>query len=269
MAKFTIFGGNGYIGQHLTSFLEQNAHDCFIPKRDQIPTSQCGHIVYAIGVTADFREKPFETVEAHVCKLLEVLKKCSYSSFLYLSSTRVYEGISEHLTVDETTNLNVNPSNFSCLYNLSKLMGESICLNINNPLVRVVRLSNVYGQDMSSETFLGSLMESSKKYGRVSVYQSKDSGKDYIHVDDVVRIIPKISINGQHRLYNLASGILITHEDIAALFFSRGKILDFEKNAPKLIFPRISVNRLNGEFNEKIINFNDGFYMTFNKNSRN
>jgi len=31
-----------------------------------------GHVIYCIGLTADFRQKPFETIEAHVSKLAEV-----------------------------------------------------------------------------------------------------------------------------------------------------------------------------------------------------
>ncbi len=49
-----------------------------------------GHAFYCIGLTADFRSRPFETIEAHCGLLKEVLSGSRFSSFVYLSSTRVY-----------------------------------------------------------------------------------------------------------------------------------------------------------------------------------
>ena len=49
-------------------------------------------MIYAIGVTADFRTRPFETMEAHVSVLCEILRDARLDSLTYLSSTRLYGG---------------------------------------------------------------------------------------------------------------------------------------------------------------------------------
>lgn len=260
MPQFTILGGSGYIGRNLVAYLLKQGHRCQIPLRGEIPDYPCSHLIYAIGITADFRTKPFETVDAHVCHLMKVLNTCNFDSFLYLSSTRVYERIAPDQVADETSKLIVDVNALFDLYNLSKLMGESVCFSVKNPLVRVVRLSNVYGADMNPETFLGALMASARNERRVKVYQSPDSGKDYVHINDVVRILPEICIRGQHRLYNLASGIVTRHTDVAQAFFSSKRVLlEFEKDGPTSLYPRILVNRLINEFNGKMTDFHEGF----------
>ena len=150
--KFTILGASGFIGSNLVKFLEQKGVECFCPERDYQYTKKedLGHVVYCIGMTSDFRFKPVETIEAHVCKLNQVLNNSLFSSFLYLSSTRVYNGC---VSGDESSNLSVNPNDFSDLYNISKIMGESVCLSKENEKIRVARLSNVIGDDFNSSNF--------------------------------------------------------------------------------------------------------------------
>jgi len=61
------------------------------PTRDEsLDGRDLGHIIYCIGITADFRRRPHDTITAHVTKLQEVLTRTSFESLVYLSSTRVY-----------------------------------------------------------------------------------------------------------------------------------------------------------------------------------
>ncbi|HXP50012.1 MAG TPA: hypothetical protein VN922_08665, partial [Bacteroidia bacterium] len=92
--KYTILGSNGFIGSSLHKYLSERSEDCFCPPRNYIfdEKENLGHVIYCIGLTADFRDNPIETVNAHVSKLIKVLENTKYESFLYLSSTRVYAG---------------------------------------------------------------------------------------------------------------------------------------------------------------------------------
>jgi nucleoside-diphosphate-sugar epimerase len=123
---FTILGARGFIGSHLVSFLEHKGVECFAPAGEEhLYGRDLGHIIYCIGLTADFRTRTFDTVEAHVCALLDILKNCRYDSFLYLSSTRVYKNAQ---STNEETMLAVDPCNPDDIYDISKIMGESLCL---------------------------------------------------------------------------------------------------------------------------------------------
>src|ERR1044072_4835036 len=139
----TVLGASGFIGSHLIKRLDELGLPFNAPGRDQtIFSGSAGHVIYCIGLTADFRSRPFDTVRAHVCKLLEVLQNVNFDSLTYLSSTRLYG--TDKSEAREEDSFRVNSLNPDDLYNISKAMGESIALNCGKN-TRVVRLSKVYG----------------------------------------------------------------------------------------------------------------------------
>src|SRR5712691_7197034 len=143
MRVITVLGASGFIGSHLVARLQELNLQCFAPERDQeLGGKSLGHIVYCIGLTADFRQKPFETVDAHVSTLLKIVRQCEFDSLLYLSSARLYRG--QETIAGEDDPVRVNPLQNDDIYNISKLMGESLSLDCGRP-ARVARLSAVYG----------------------------------------------------------------------------------------------------------------------------
>ncbi len=248
---FTVLGSSGFIGGELLRHLQVRGHECRAPARhelDQLLAAgpDLGHVIYCIGLTADFRERPIETVEAHVGLLAKFLAKSRFQSFLYLSSTRVYQRAKSGR---EEEGLLLHPQEPSDLYNLSKLTGEGLCLSMPWPTIRVVRLSNVYGRDLMSENFLTSVIRSAVKDGRVALRSSRASAKDYVGVEDVVCLLEKIALTGLHRLYNLASGQSVTNGEILdRLTALTGCSLAYEDAAPTITFPEVSVARISEEF---------------------
>ena len=120
--KAAVFGAHGFIGRHLCGHLRSEGWEVLALGRgdDAWRGQPLGHIFYCVGLTADFRSHPFETIDAHVSFATEVLRQADFESFLYCSSTRVYAGCERAI---ETARLEVDPSDPSDLYNLSKLMG--------------------------------------------------------------------------------------------------------------------------------------------------
>lgn len=250
MSHFTVLGASGTIGSRLVSTLRMAGHAVDAPARadEGIFTRPLGHALYCIGVTADFRTRPLDTVEAHICLLRRLLADAQFESLTYLSSTRVYggEGAAE---LNEDAPLSVNPNDPSDLYNLSKLMGESLCLHAGRKNARAVRLSNVVGgEEAGSANFIPSLVEEAKA-GRITLRSDPDSAKDYIHIDDVVALLPRIALQGQRRLYNLASGVQISHRAwVEALARHFGAAVEYTPGAPRFSFPPISNARIRNEF---------------------
>jgi nucleoside-diphosphate-sugar epimerase len=242
---FTILGASGFIGSHLRDKLRNE--NCYCPiKGDDILPVNLGHVIYCIGLTADFRTKPFETVDAHVCYLLKILKECNFNSFTYLSSTRVY-GYRDAIAREDDM-VTVEPLKFDDIYNISKIMGESICFAYNRDNVRVVRLSNVYGYDSKSENFIFTLIRDAIN-GKIILNSTLDSCKDHISIDDVVEILPQIAINGNHKLYNIASGRNTTVGEIAhKLIELTGCNVEVNKEARKICLPNISIDKIKQEF---------------------
>ncbi len=247
MGLITIFGASGFVGSHLVAELERRQiQHRSIRRDDKVPKQPLGEVIYCIGVTADFRSKPFETVEAHVCRLGEVLQSCEFTSFTYLSSTRVYANNSA--TACEEDPLVVMPAKAGDLYNISKAMGESLTLN-GGKTTRVVRLSNVYGHDFSSENFLPTLIKDAVSTRKLVLQTAPESAKDFVSINDAVAALIDISTRGRERIYNLAAGENVTNLELAeSLCRTVGCTIEFAPNAPRVSFPPINIHRLRTEF---------------------
>jgi nucleoside-diphosphate-sugar epimerase len=245
--NFTLPGGNGFIGRCLQQQLQAAGHEVFLPERDfQIdPQRNYGHVIFCVGLTADFRVKPRETVDAHVCLLNRYLYGMQFESFLYLSSTRVYRFADN---TSESADVPVNSNDPDQIYNLSKLMGESACLTFDHPAVRVARLSNVFGEG-AEDSFLGQLIQQSRQHNRLMFETAADSEKDYISIEAVCNLLEQISLKGKHRLYNLADGSNINNQQIGEwIGDALGIEVEFKSEAPSIRFPKIDNHRIQQEF---------------------
>ena len=251
MTGFTVFGANGFIGRRLVAELRRRGLPVATPMRAAAiePQADLGHVLYCAGLTADFRSRPYDTMEAHVALPTRILQTTRFSSFLYLSSTRLYATAT---TGRESATVTVDPASPSDLYNLSKLAGESLCLNHPEPAVRVVRLSNVYGPDMfapgmDASNFLASVVADAVRTGHVSLGGAPDSAKDYVHVEDVVQALLHIAAGGTARIYNVASGRNVTNRQLLdRLSALTGCTWSAGDDAPTSRFPRICTEALSG-----------------------
>lgn len=225
--------------------LRSRGHEVACPDRSlSLRGERLGHVIYAIGLTADFRQRLFETIDAHVNVLSDVLRYSNFDSLLYLSSTRIYGRLPPETPVTETSPLLVEPSADS-IYDLSKLLGESVCLSRDNPAVRVARLSNVYGPDQNPDTFLASVIREVREKGTVTIHDDPSSSKDYVSISDVVPILEEICISGRFRTYNVASGQSVRCLDLAEWI---GHPVIFSHRHKPRIFPHIDISRLVEEF---------------------
>jgi nucleoside-diphosphate-sugar epimerase len=244
---YSVFGATGFIGSTITARLMADGHQVRPISRGNWPErgSDLGNVIFTIGMTADFRKRLVETVESQVIRLHEALTWYRYRSFLNLSSARVYGGAA---ATAEDTPLIVRPTDPDHVYNIAKLAGESLCLAIDNPAVRVVRLSNVYGTADRSNLFLTAVLRDAVKTGKVEIGQSPASSKDYISVDDAARHIISISQRGQRRLYNVAHGSNLSHQQVADVLTSLGVKVTFQPGGTVVTVPPIDTHRLDAEF---------------------
>lgn len=249
MTAFTVLGASGYIGRHLVAHLRAQGHTVWAPERGdaQVFGRPLGHVFYCVGLTADFRTRPFDTVDAHVVLLSEVLRRAQFDSLLYLSSTRVYMGAA---STEEDAPLTVLPGDPSYLYNLTKLTGESLCHASGRAGVRVARLSNVVGPGMDecSGNLVADLVRQARQ-GVMVLRSHPSSVKDYIHVEDVVQWLLFIALGGKFATYNVASGVQTTHAQwLAWLQVRTGCTVQVTESAPLQHFPPIDVQRLQMEW---------------------
>lgn len=245
---YTILGASGFIGAHVTRALRDRGEDVFSPARNEESwwRRDLGNVIDCVGLTADFRRRPLETVEAHVSFVHRLLREASFSSLLYLSSARIYRGAERGI---EEARISVDPASPNDLYDISKIMGEALCLSSGKSDVRVVRLSNVVGPGDRSESFVASLVRDAVHRGAIRLETSLESEKDYVLVEDVARVLPRIAESGRERVYNVAGGRNVSHreivERIAMLTSCR---VEIAPRAPTVRLPEISIARVSNEF---------------------
>jgi nucleoside-diphosphate-sugar epimerase len=247
MSRCTVLGGSGYIGGHLVAHLQRQGWDCRVPARgdESYLTHDLGVVFYCVGLTADFRTRPLETVEAHVSLLQRVLRQGRFERLVYLSSTRVYLGAAD---TGEDQALCAQPGNPDDLYKLSKLMGESLALHSGRPCV-VARLSNVVGgTNGNPDSFVYSLLRDARK-GQVILLSDPRTAKDYVHIADVVQLLQRLSQGSQHRIYNIASGFQLTHSQwLTSIKAKTHCAVTAEVGVPTVTNEPIQINRIASEF---------------------
>jgi nucleoside-diphosphate-sugar epimerase len=246
--RFTVVGAGGFIGAAVSARLKSDGAQVFSPRRDNpaLFSQRLGHVIYAAGVTADFRERPFDTLRANTGLLADLLENAEFESLLYLSSARIYRH-AEHTREDAAISL--KPSDPEDLYDFTKLTAEALCQASGRKQVRVVRLSNVVGPDFRSKNFLFDLIRDACEQGQIRLRTALQSEKDYIRLDDVVELLPRVAVAGGHGCYNMGSGRNLSHADVvAAIVANTGAKVSMTENAPLITSRPLDTTRLRDEF---------------------
>ena len=255
----TVLGAAGFIGSHLVRHLHALGIHCLAPLRSEELSARhsLGHVIYAVGLTADFRARPLDTVEAHVCLLQRLIRQGNFASLTYLSSTRVYAGAAN---TDESATLTVNPNVPGDLYNLSKLMGEALCLHCGHSEMKVARLSNVVGLRRDPDIFIDQLLEEGRANGKIVFRTDLESRKDYLLIDDAVELIARIALSSENGIFNVASGEAVSNRQIAeALKTEMGFTIEVSPQATSWDFTAVNIEKVQARFGFSVQRFADYF----------
>lgn len=245
--RLTVLGGAGFVGNHFIRKMQQEGFEVSSPAKgdESFLDSDLGYVIYAVGLTADYAKRPFETVEAHVGLLSRVLARGRFQSLVYLSSTRLYDGTAG--VAREANSLHLHPSNPRHIFDLSKALGESLCLQTGKA-ARVARLSSVYADDLSGNNFLHTLVRASA--ARCATLDTSPAlARDYIDVDDVTTALLAIATQGRRPIYNVASGRNITNAEVIDLLRREGgDNVALIRETPTETAPVIDVSALAEDF---------------------
>ena len=135
-AMITVLGATGFIGSHLVRHLDSSGAAWQAPARgESLRGRSLGNVIDCAGITGDFRVRPYDTVDAHVGRVVDIARHCSLNSFVYLSSTRLYKD-HPNSPAREDDDLKASPVGVGGLYNLSKAMGEAVTPDARRPRLR-------------------------------------------------------------------------------------------------------------------------------------
>jgi nucleoside-diphosphate-sugar epimerase len=248
MENFTVLGASGFVGGHLASRLSTKGHHVLQPSRAELQSlsgRNLGHVFYCLGKD-NTRADPYEAFKAHIAYLADVLRFCTISSLTYLSSTRIYLG---SRWSHEDSELHILPDDDNAIFNGMKIAAEQMCFADENPAVRAVRLSNVIGFAPRGISLIPMLIKDAIERGRMRLTISPQSSRDYIAIDDVLDILPRIALGGKWRCYNLASGLNVSLDEIVNLIRDEiPSVSEWRPNPRTVTYPVIDIGRIRSEF---------------------
>lgn len=245
MTRYTVIGAGGFIGSRLVASLRQRGEDVYAPGRGEsdLFNRDLGRVFYCAGLTGDFMVRPFDTVEAHVGLLTQVLRDARFERLIYLSSTRLYDSLgarggheSDVLEFDVSAPRNV--------YDLSKALGENLCLARSEGRAAVARLANVFDWSDAAGGFLSDLLKRARREREITLASSPQSGRDYIHADDVIAGLLAMDAQDAPGIVNLARGEAVSNAEIAEVFASAGWTLTLTGEQAPPHGPVCDVSRL-------------------------
>lgn len=231
----------------MAAHLRQSGHECFTPGRgDSAVFSQdLGRVFYCIGLTADYATRPFDTIDAHVSQLARVLKEGRFERLVYLSSTRLYDTLSGG-NGEEDGDIVLNPNKPRHLYDLSKALGENLCINASAGRGSVARLSCVYDPAPNSPGFLSKFLSRLAHERAFTLESSSGVVRDYVALSDVVAALCAILQQDVAGIVNVASGENVSNQDIIDVVNSMGWRIQCARETSREKQVSCDVRRLRG-----------------------
>lgn len=242
----TVVGARGFVGARLAARLAAEGWDVFTPAKGDpdLLARDLGVVFYCAGLTADYDQRPFDTVEAHAALVSELIRAGRFERLVYCSSTRLYDGL-PLATVNEAEPLRFEVADPRRVYDLSKALGENLTLTRTGGRGAVARLANVYDWDAGAPGFLSEWLIAAQGGREITLASSPHIRRDYIHLDDVVSGLMAIS-GAPGGVFNLAGGALVSNAEIAAVFGDCGWSVRFSGDAYPAPPPNADVSRLAG-----------------------
>lgn len=245
MSGWTIIGAGGFIGGRLAQALRDRGEAVYAPPRGEADLfgRDLGRVFYCAGLTGDFAVRPFDTVEAHVTLLAQVLAKARFERLIYLSSTRLYDSLGAAGGREDDI-LAFDPAAPRNVYDLSKALGENLTLARSDGRGSVARLSNVFDLAEGASGFLPDLLQKARRSRVITLDSVPGAVRDYIHADDVTAALLAMGDGEVSGIVNVASGRNTSNAELAEVFDQAGWTINLAPDRPMPPAAQCAVERL-------------------------
>jgi UDP-glucose 4-epimerase len=227
MATVLLTGSRGWIGGLLLDRLCLRGIEVVCLHHDapaaavSAAAERAGVIVHAGGVYTSDRAR---VVPGNIAQAAALADGCSRArnTVVFLSSVKVYGWASRPgEACDEGA-----PTDGADAFSRSKRLVESL-FTLASHRSFSLRISNAYGRGIPRKYAIGTMIDSTRRDGRITLDCTGASLRDFVHAGDVVDVVERIvaaSLSGQdggapgHCTFNLSSGRLVSLMDVARVF---------------------------------------------------
>jgi UDP-glucose 4-epimerase len=231
--RILVTGSSGFIGRHLCKKLENIGIELVINATNgNVPLDVTNykevmsikeevegiiHLAAKTSVSGSFGN-PFETYYVNLLgtlNMLEFAKKKNVRVFVY-NSTYVY-GQPKYIPIDES-----HPVNPHSPYNLSKFIGEQLCMDYSASFglnVVTLRPFYVYGPHCKEGRLIPSILRQIEgRKGRI-LLSGRKIKRDFLFISDFVELVMKIlgRLPSGYNMYNVGTGKSNTLEEVAEI----------------------------------------------------
>lgn len=236
-----VLGGNGFLGSHLVDALVARGDQVSVvglaptPYDPHLLTSASARVKYYQGNFADIsfltpllaetdvifhlvsttipatsNQNPIADIQGNLVatiQLLEALRHLPHTRLIYFSSGGTVYGTPQHIPIPENHPLEPKSS-----YGIVKMAVEKY-LHMYAELYGVqsviLRLANPYGPRQSKigvQGFIATVLMKALLNQPISIWGNGDVIRDYIYVDDVIRLLLMVTNSDEVGTFNVGSG---------------------------------------------------------------
>ena len=184
---------------------------------------QADVIIHSAGYAQPlvFMANPAATYQINTTATITLLQKLKPGgSFLFLSSTEVYSGITNKL-VTEADIGTTNPAHPRACYIEGKRGGETICHAFRNQGIHATaaRLAMTYGPGTrkGDKRAMNSFIEKSLCQGKIELMDAGKAIRTYCYVSDAVELMWQAALHGTQPVYNIGGHSTLTIGELAKL----------------------------------------------------
>ena len=291
--RVLVTGSTGFVGKRLVEILLNQGYDVAVFNRNKKYTPEktlslsnievflgditkkndvksalesVDAVVHLAGIRSDDEKESYKVNVEGFKNLLESLKECNFKGKLVFSSSASVYG-DEVTKIKETTL--VNPMS---IYGKHKVLMEELAENYQKYFdITGLRIFNVYGNDSSKDSshrgILSILEEKIAEGKALNIYSN--SVRDFIHVNDVVKVIIKALNSKSPHILNVATGVATSLDQLVDYIkkFSNKEIVIKTKNSDVGVnFSCADISLLNSFIDtSKFIKLKDGVKESFSK----
>jgi nucleoside-diphosphate-sugar epimerase len=255
MNKVIITGARGFVGSYLLKYLKKknfnviglsrrkNCKLYYIKDYLQIK-KEPAFLIYLSEESNIFNFNKLSNLQIKKKqKVLKVLSTKFKNKFIYASSSKVY---SDKLKIKLKETSEIRAEN---KYEKNKIQCEKIVLKNKGV---VLRISNIYGNKIKKESIFLKIIRQIKNKNKNLYLNNTNHIRDFLYIDDLLRLIELVIYNPKTGIYNVGSGRGLSIFNLLELIF---KIF---KKKKRIVVKNSSIN-----FSCQILNISKA-YKIFN-----